>query len=46
MKVDGTTVTWDIPADFTEREVKVVLTVSDASGQEVFHTFGLSPAGR
>jgi WD40 repeat protein len=31
--------TWDVPKDFAEAEVDVILTVGDASGQEVFHTF-------
>jgi predicted Zn-dependent protease with MMP-like domain len=32
-------VTWAVPKDFAEAEVNVILTVSDAAGQEVFHTF-------
>jgi S1-C subfamily serine protease len=44
MKVDGTTLTWDVPAEFGGRDAQVTLIVSDASGQEVFHAFGLSPA--
>jgi hypothetical protein len=31
--------TWDVPAGFPDREVDVIVTVSDASGQEIFHTF-------
>jgi hypothetical protein len=31
--------TWDVPAGFAEAEAGVIVTVSDASGQEVFHTF-------
>jgi hypothetical protein len=31
--------TWNVPATFAGNEVDVILTVSDASGQEVFHTF-------
>jgi S1-C subfamily serine protease len=34
--------TWDVPANFAEPEVDVILTVSDASGQEVFHTFKIA----
>ena len=37
-------VTWDVPADFAV-EVSVIVTVSDATGQEVFHTFKLTPGG-
>jgi WD40 repeat protein len=31
--------TWDVPRDNALAEVDVILTVGDASGQEVFHTF-------
>jgi hypothetical protein len=31
--------TWPVPAHLTEAEVDVIVTVSDASGQEIFHTF-------
>jgi hypothetical protein len=31
--------TWDVPAYLVKQEVSVILTVSDSSGQEVFHTF-------
>ncbi|HJZ94056.1 MAG TPA: hypothetical protein VKE40_24490, partial [Gemmataceae bacterium] len=42
MKVDAEGVlTWEVPRDFTERDVSIILTVSDATGQEVFHTFRL-----
>jgi hypothetical protein len=37
-------VSWPVPADFEEKEVDVILTVSDASGQEVFHTFKITVA--
>ena len=36
-------VTWAVPADFTEPQ-SVVLTISDSSGQETFHTFELVPS--
>ncbi|AMV22815.1 hypothetical protein VT84_00285 [Gemmata sp. SH-PL17] len=46
--VDGKLV-WDVPAAMVKQEVSVILTVSDASGQELFHTFRVSvvakPAG-
>jgi hypothetical protein len=32
-------ITWDVPADFTELDPDVILTVSDAGGSERFHTF-------
>ena len=32
-------VTWSVPADFKEHEADVLLTLSDASGQEVFQRF-------
>ena len=31
--------TWKVPADFADAEALVVVTVTDASGQEVLHTF-------
>jgi S1-C subfamily serine protease len=34
--------TWAVPADFAEPTAGVILTVSDSSGQEVFHTFRLN----
>jgi len=39
-------VTWAVPADFGPAEAEVVLTLSDASGQEVLHTFRIAPADR
>jgi hypothetical protein len=47
MKVaaDGT-VTWSVPENFADTEVSVILTISDSSGQEVFHTFTLPVASR
>jgi hypothetical protein len=35
----GGALAWDVPKDFADPEAGVVLTVSDATGQEVFHTF-------
>jgi hypothetical protein len=32
-------VTWSVPADYAGREENVIITVSDAAGQEIFHTF-------
>src|SRR5262249_61110534 len=34
--------TWKVPADYAQAETDVLLTVSDATGQEVFHTFKLA----
>ena len=47
MKVaaDGT-VSWAVPANFADTAVTVILTISDASGQETFHTFTLPVATR
>jgi hypothetical protein len=38
-------VTWDVPANYDGEEVSVILTVRDASGQEVLHSFKLKVAG-
>jgi hypothetical protein len=42
MKVaaDGT-VSWAVPANFADTSVSVILTISDSTGQEIFHTFTL-----
>jgi hypothetical protein len=37
----GGKLTWDVPNNYPEQEVQVILTVSDASGQECFHSFKL-----
>lgn len=42
MKADNGVVTWSVPDKFADDEPTVILTVSDASGQETFHTFALS----
>lgn len=42
MTAAGGTVSWDVPAKFAEDEPTVILTVSDGSGQETFHTFPLA----
>jgi hypothetical protein len=34
--------TWAVPAGFAESRVDVILTVGDAAGQEIFHTFRLA----
>jgi WD40 repeat protein len=39
-------VTWDVPRDFPEGEVAVLLTVADATGQEIIHTFKLQVTDR
>ena len=38
-------VSWSVPANFEAREVNVVVTLRDASGQEVFHTFTVRVSG-
>ncbi len=42
---DGT-LNWRVPPNLTESEVRVLLTVTDASGQEVFHSFKLAVADK
>lgn len=37
----GNRLVWTVPSDFNEEQASVVLTISDASGQEVFHTFSI-----
>ena len=45
MKVDADgIVTWAVPADFAEMSVSVIMTITDKSGQETFHTFTLPVA--
>jgi hypothetical protein len=34
--------TWQVPKDFADDQAVVILTVSDASGKEIFHTFKLT----
>lgn len=38
---DAGRVTWRVPADFGEKEASVILSIRDATGQEVYHTFTL-----
>jgi hypothetical protein len=33
-----------VPADFADAEADVILSVADASGQEIFHTFKIAVA--
>jgi hypothetical protein len=37
---------WDVPKNFSAAEADVILTVSDASGQEIFHTFKIGVRDR
>ena len=37
---------WRVPPDFTEKEVDVILTIADATGQEIFQTFKLAVRDR
>jgi predicted Zn finger-like uncharacterized protein len=39
-------VSWDVPAKLDEPEAEVIVTIRDASGQEVFHTFKIDMAPR
>jgi hypothetical protein len=38
--------TWDVPADFDQADVNVLLTVSDETGQEIFHSFRVAVRAR
>jgi hypothetical protein len=42
MKLENGRLTWSVPADFAESPVNVIVTVSDATGQEIFHTFAIA----
>ena len=43
MKLNGTRdLIWDVPENWNERNPTIITTVSDSSGQELFHTFDLS----
>jgi predicted Zn finger-like uncharacterized protein len=43
MAVSGTgLLTWPVPGDFADKSTDVILTVSDSTGQEVFHSFSLA----
>ena len=35
---------WNVPGSFKEPEVSVIVTVADAAGQEIFHTFRMTNA--
>lgn len=41
MKLKRNRLTWKVPADFEPGPTSVILTLTDASGQEVFHSFTL-----
>jgi len=41
MKLTDGTLTWNVPKDFTDESVSVIVTVTDKTGQEVFHAFTL-----
>jgi hypothetical protein len=45
MKAANGAVAWEVPAKFADPEVPVLITVSDASGKEVFHSFTLGVKG-
>ena len=46
MKIEDGRLVWDVPADGAGRDVSVVFTVSDASGEKVPTTFRLTVAAR
>ena len=46
MTAAGGKVVWNVPADFAEKEVTVIMAVSDASGQELFQNFKLTVRDR
>src|SRR5262249_9686823 len=39
---EGGRLTWPVPAGYAQPETDVLITVSDAAGQEIFHTFRVS----
>jgi predicted Zn finger-like uncharacterized protein len=39
-------ITWDVPKDFGQTETDVLLTVGDATGQEIFHSFRVAVRNR
>ena len=41
MKLKRNRLTWKVPADIEPGPTSVILTLTDASGQEVFHSFTL-----
>jgi hypothetical protein len=42
MKVADAKLNWDVPADFADADVDVILNVTDAGGKEVFQSFRIS----
>ena len=42
MKLDGDTLTWTVPVKFNLGPSNVILTVSDGSGKEQFHSFDVA----
>src|SRR5262249_15846862 len=44
--VDGNRLQWVVPADFADREVTVLLSIGDATGQEIFHTYKVQVRAR
>jgi hypothetical protein len=41
MKLANGTLTWNVPADFAQQSVFVILTIADSAGQEILYTFTL-----
>jgi len=46
MKAGADSIVWNVPKDFADGATDVILTVSDAGGQEVFHSFKLTISDR
>jgi hypothetical protein len=45
MKISDTgLITWDVPRSASETELDVLLSISDKSGQEIFHKFSILPS--
>jgi hypothetical protein len=42
MKLDGDTLTWAVPTRANQPPANVILTVADAAGQEMFHSFEIT----
>jgi hypothetical protein len=42
MKLDNDTLTWAVPAKFDQVSTNVILTITDGSGKEMFHSFDVA----
>ncbi|RKY24582.1 MAG: hypothetical protein DRP79_07600 [Planctomycetota bacterium] len=42
MRLDGDgLIVWDVPADFKEEKLFIIVVITDATGQEIYHNFEL-----